>query len=152
MSSIFDKWNKAVDTDALMKDVREVEQNGGSFEYVEVPHGEYEVKIEKMELKASKKGDPMFSCWFKILTGEFKDKLIFMNQVITQGFQIHIVNEFLRSLETDINVEFDGDYNDYNDLIMDIMEEIDGNCEFALAYQENNKGYNTFEILEIFDV
>ena len=65
--SIFDKWNKAVDGEALAKDVKEVEENGGNFEYREVPLGEYEVKIDKMELKESKKGDPMFTCWFKVL-------------------------------------------------------------------------------------
>ena len=53
--SIFDKWNKAVDGEALAKDVKEVEENGGNFEYKEVPLGEYEVKIHKMELKESKK-------------------------------------------------------------------------------------------------
>lgn len=150
--SIFDKWNKAVDGEALAKDVKEVEQNGGSFEYKEVPHGEYEVKVEKMELKASKNGDPMFSCWFKILEGEYKDSLIFMNQVITQGFQIHIVNEFLNSMGTRINVEFDGNYAHYNDTILDVAEEIDGQCEFLLDYGQNKKGYNTFAIKEVFDV
>lgn len=150
--SVFDKWNKAVDGEALAKDVKEVEENGGSFEYKEVPHGEYEVKIDKMELKESKKGDPMFSVWFKIVAGEYKDSIIFMNQVILQGFQIHIVNEFLKSLGTRINVEFDGNYAHYNDVILDVAEEIDGKNEFLLDYGQNKKGYNTFEILEIFDV
>ena len=150
--SIFDKWNKAVDGEALAKDVKEVEENGGNFEYKEVPFGEYEVKIDKMELKESKKGDPMFTCWFKVLEGEFKDSIIFMNQVILQGFQIHIVNEFLKSLGTELNVEFDGNYAHYNDLIMDIAEEIDGKCEYLLAYDQNKKGYNTFKINEIFDI
>ena len=40
----------------------------------------------------------MVTCWMKIVEGEYKGSLIFMNQVVTQGFQIHIVNEFVRSL------------------------------------------------------
>lgn len=150
--NIFDKWNKSINGEELAKDVKDIEQNGGTGEYKEVPLGEYEVKIDKMELKESKKGDPMFSCWFKILEGEFKNSIIFMNQVIVQGFQIHIVNEFLNSLGTKINAEFDGDYAHYNDLILDIAEEIDGKMEYLLAYDQNKKGYNTFKIKEIFDV
>lgn len=150
--SIFDKWNKSIDGESLAKDVKEVEQNGGTGEYKEVPLGDYEVKIEKMELKESKKGDPMFTCWFKILEGEYKNSIIFMNQVIIQGFQIHIVNEFLKSLETSLDIEFNGDYAHYNDLILDVMEEVDEKLEFLLSYDQNKKGYNTFKIKEIFEV
>lgn len=59
---------------------------------------ENEVAINKLELTKSKKGDPMVTCWMKIVAGEYTNSLIFMNQVVTQGFQIHIVNEFLRAL------------------------------------------------------
>ena len=149
--SIFDKWNQAIDGDKVAKETKEIEKNGGTGDYKEVPHGEYEVKIEKMELKESKKGDPMFSAQFRILTGEFKKNCIFMNQVIKQPFQIHNVNKFLKSLDTDVYVEFNGNYEDYNDMILDVMEAVDGNLEFLLSYTENSKGYNVFEIVEIYE-
>ena len=63
----FSKFNKAVDLEALKHDIQEAEENGGSGDYKDVPTGTYEVKIEKMEIKESKKGDPMLSVWFKIL-------------------------------------------------------------------------------------
>lgn len=146
--SIFDKWNSNIDTDGLAKDVEEAAKNGGG-DYEEVPHGTYEVKIDKMELKESKKGDPMLTVWFKILEGEHRNSMIFMNQVITRGFQIHLANEFLRSLQTGVNVEFH-DYAQYNETIMDVAEAVDG-LEFALEYGENKKGYNTFKVLEVFE-
>ena len=31
MSTIFDKWNKEIDGDALKKDVKEAAENGGSY-------------------------------------------------------------------------------------------------------------------------
>ena len=106
-----------------------------------------------MELKESKKKvtqcSHVGSRFWKVNSG-FNQ--ISMNQVILQGFQIHIVNEFLKSLGTELNVEFDGNYAHYNDLIMDIAEEIDGKCEYLLAYDQNKKGYNTFKINEIFDI
>jgi hypothetical protein len=148
MAIDFSKFDKAIDVEGLQKDVQDAAENGMSFK--EVPKGDYEVKIEKLELVESKAGDPMVSCWFKILSGEFEKSMIFMNQVITKGFQIHIANEFLRSLGTDILVEFKS-YAQYAQLLMDIHEAIDGKLEFALKYGEK-KGFGTFEITEVFEV
>lgn len=148
----FSKFDNQVDLDGLKKDLEEVEKNGGSTgNYEEVPKGTYEVKVDKMELTESKKGDAMFTCWFKILNGKYKNSLIFMNQVIMQPFQIHIVKEFLKSLDSGIDVTFES-YAQFDQLVMDIAEAIDGELEFALAYGENKKGYNTFEITDVFEV
>lgn len=145
----FSKFDSMVDLDGLKHDIEEAKENGGG-DYKEVPHGTYEVEIAKLELKESKKGDPMVAVWFRILNGEFENAMIFMNQVITKGFQIHIVNEFLRSLNSGLDVDFET-YSQYNDLLMDIMEAVDGTKEYALEYGEN-KGYNTFKIIEVFDL
>lgn len=150
MANIWDKFDSSIDTEGLQKDVQEAAENGtGSFK--EVPHGEYEVEVNKMELVASKKGDPMVSIWFKIVSGEYKGSLIFFNQVITQGFQIHIVNELLRAMGTEHEIKFTT-YKEYGNLLMDIMESIDGQLEFGLEYGEGKKGFNTYEITEVFEV
>ena len=152
-TNIYDKWDKEIDVVGLAKDVKEVEANGTKNEYKEVPYGDYEVAVDKMELKSSKKGDPMVSIWFKIVSGEYKGSLIFMNQVVTLGFQIHIVDDILRKLTSEMSdapvVEFLG-YKQYANLIMDIFEDINENYEFALSYEKDKKGYNTFNITEVF--
>ena len=148
MADIFEKWNSNVDLAGLQQDVKDAQENNKEFE--KVPHGEYEVKVDKMELKASKKGDPMVSIWFTILEGKYKKSKLFLNQVITQGFQIHIVNELLKSMGTDLVIEF-VDYKQYADLLLDVAEECDTNkLEFALKY-EDNKGYDKFTITEVFE-
>lgn len=152
----FSKFDKMVDIDGLKKDIADAEANGGGADFKDVPHGDYEVSIDKLELTETKKtGKPMVSCWMKIVSdGELKGQHIFMNQVITQGFQIHIMNSFLRSLLPDdsgIDVEFTG-YADYNDLLLDITEYIDGKFEYGLEYGENNKGFDTFQITDIFEL
>jgi len=147
--SVFDKWNKSIDVEGLAKDTKEVEQNGGSGEYAEVPVGDYEVKIERMELKESSKGDPMFAVMFRILSGRHENQCLFMNQVITQGFQIGIVNKFLRSLDVKDDVEFK-DYAQYNNLIMDIMEEVDGNLEFLIEYKKK-KDFPVYTVKEVYE-
>lgn len=152
--NIFAQWDNSVDMEGLQKDIQEAKENGGG-NFKEVPHGKYEVAIEKMELKATKtKGDPMVSVWMKIVgDGEFKGSMIFMNQVITQGFQIHIVNEFLRSLIQDCDdapvVEFKS-YAQYNNLLMDIHELIADSFEYAVDYGQTKKGFDTFEITDVF--
>ena len=145
---MFEKWNSNVDLAGLQQDIKDAQDNNKEFEAV--PHGEYEVKLDKLELKATKKGDPMVSAWFTILEGKYKNSKLFMNQVVTQGFQIHIVNEFLRSMKTDIDVDFE-DYKQYAELLLDVAEFCDeNNLEFAIKY-EDNKGYDKFTITEVFE-
>ena len=145
---MFEKWNSNVDLEGLKKDIESAKDNNKEFEAV--PHGEYEVKLDKLELKATKKGDPMVSAWFTILEGKYKKSKLFMNQVVTQGFQIHIVNEFLRSMKTDLDIDF-VDYQQYADLLLDVAEFCDeNNIEFAIKY-EDNKGYDKFTITEVFE-
>lgn len=142
----FSKFDQKVDLEGLKKDIEDSANN----DFKEVPHGNYEVAVTKLELSESKKGDPMVKVWFKIVSGEYKNSLIFLNQVITQGFQIHIVDELLRSFETDIDVHFES-YSQYAELLADVYETIDGNFEYGLKYGEN-KGFNTFEITEVFEL
>lgn len=122
-------------------------------EMKKVSNGIYNVKILKMELVVSK-GDPMVSIWFKIVSdGEYKNSIIFMNQVITQGFQIHIVNELLRMMVSEMGtdapvIEFKT-FKQYGNLIMDVFEAIDNNFEFALDYKKGKGDFSKYEITEV---
>lgn len=153
MASIFDKWDANTDLEGLQKDIQEAQENGGTGNFKEVPLGEYEVSVEQMELKESKNGRPMVSIWFNVLEGEFKGQKIFMNQVVEQGFQFHIVNELLRKMVSEMDdapvIEFNG-YSKYAELILDVHEAITDNFEYALDYGETSKGFKTFEITEVF--
>lgn len=150
MAIDFSKFDKAVDIEGLKADVANASSGDGEFK--EVPLGTYEVEIDKLELSTSKKGDPMVVCWMKILEGEFKNSRLFMNQVVTQGFQIHIVNKFLRSLVDgmDIDVTFES-YTQYAELLLDISESIELAREYLIEYGEN-KGFSTFEVKEVFNL
>jgi len=146
--NIWEQFDNAIDTKALAEDVK---NSADSPVYREVPVGKYEVSVDKLELIASKSGKPMVTAWFKILTGDYKGSRIFMNQVVEQAFQVHMCNEFLRSLDSGVEVEF-VTYRQYGELLMNIAEAIDKRLEYALNYGQNNKGYNTFEIEEVFEV
>lgn len=146
---IWEEFDEKVDLEGLRKDVEEAAENG-SGNYKEVSLGEYEVEVNKIELKKSKKGDMMLSIWFKIIAGEYKGSLIFYNQVLSHGIGIHNANEMLRSLDSGVEVEFVSG-KQYHEMILDIFEAIEGNLEYALKYGENSKGYNTYEIKDVFE-
>ena len=151
MADIFAKWDENIDTVGLAQDVAEAAQNSGG-NYEDVPHGTYEVAVKQMELKASKKGDPMVSIWFKVVDGPHKNGIIFFNQVITQGFQIHIVNELLRKMMSSATnapeIEFKS-YKQYGNLILDVFELTDG-FEYGLKYTKGKNDFSNYEITEVF--
>ena len=145
--NIFTKFNEMVDVEGLKADTEKAASNSGDF--VEVPVGDYEVKVSKIDLTESKKGLPMAKVWFTILAGEFANQKIFMNQLLTSGFGIHKMNELLNSLETGIPVVFEN-FEQYADLFKQIFDAVDGKAEFQLAYGQNNKGFNTYVIVQRF--
>lgn len=149
MSNIWEKWEKKIDTAGLKNDVKKAAES--KQEYRDVPKGKYEVKITKLELKATKKADePMLSCWLKVIGGAQKGQYIFYNQMLTTGFGIHMANEFLRSLESGVEISFDN-FKQFNDMIMDIAEAIESEgLEYVLEYGENDKGYKTYRIEDVF--
>ena len=146
--NIWDQFDNAIDTKALAD---EVKNSADSPSYREVPEGTYEVAVEKLELVSSKNGKPMGTIWFKVLTGEYKGSRIFYNQVLEQAFQVHMFNEFVRSLDSGVNVEFTS-YRQYGEMLMNVAEAIDKKLEYGLVYGKNNTGYPTFEIEEVFEV
>ena len=158
MTFDWEKFDKQVDLEALKEDVKEVEENGfGDFE--EIPEGEYEVAVEKMELKESKKGDPLLSIWFKIVDGDYEGQFIFYNGVMQPqndkawGFQVHRNNQMLRSLwnKGKDAVSFES-FSQYAKLIDQIFEDIDGNFEYVLEKKTDKKGFDQYKILEVFEL
>lgn len=156
--SIFDKYASKINAEELAASQKEINQNASGGDYPEVPVGKYEVKIEKMEAKKAKSGNPMVSIWFKILKGDFKDSMIFYNGVFHEDWMRHRVVDFLSALldddshKAEINLILkDSNINEINNFIMDIHEEIDGTFEYLLDYGLS-KGYNTYTIDEVYEV
>lgn len=149
MENIFDKFNSMIDIEGLKQDVATAAASTGDF--VEVPEGEYEVKVSKLELGESKTSHmPMAKVWFDIVAGEFKGQKIFMNQMLTNGFGVHKMNELLTSLETGITVVFEN-FTQYAELMKQIFNEIDGKAEYQLSYGKNKKGFSTYTITQRFE-
>lgn len=151
MAVNFDEFDKMVDFAGLKADIAEA-ANRVPGEYVDVPCGTYEVKLSKLELGTSKKGNPMAKVWFKVLEGEYNGETIFMNQVCTQGFQIHIINELMRGLGTKKENLVPESFSAYAKLLEEVFTELKGKYEYILEYGENSKGFKTYKILQVLPV
>lgn len=146
----FAKFDSMVDVSGLKADIANASAKSGDFE--DVPYGEYEVKLEKMELTESKTThEPMVTMWFKVVDGDQQGRLIFMNQKVVRGFQIHLVNELLRDMEIETPIDFDS-YVQYGEMLAEAFDEVKDTKTFHLNYAENKKGYRVFEIKEVFRV
>ena len=119
-----------------------------------IPDGEYRCKVEKMEMKESKKGAPMCAIMFRIVAGDLKKQCIFYNRVLAgtknDGFMMKSNNDFLESLDSGIDVRFE-DWEQYNDLILDIAEAIDADKLEYVVQVENDGNYSTLTIVDIID-
>ena len=145
-ASVFEKFNEQFDIEGLKSD----EANSGRRDdFVEVPKGDYEVRVDRLELAVSKKGLPQLVCWFKIVAGDFQGQRIFMYQNVTSGVGLRVTKQFLNSLESGIAVEFE-DFVQFADNVESVFTAINGE-EYQLAYGENANGYNTYNIVKKFE-
>lgn len=146
--SLFEAFNKEVNVEELKKDVQATQDEQKEFE--DVPHGTYNVTIEKMvQVMTKETNKPMLSVWFNIKDGKHKGQKLFMNQVIVSPYPIVIARKFLESLESGVDVKFE-DYVQFYDTILDVFEAIEGKREYNIEFSEN-KGYDKFEIVGVFE-
>ena len=147
----FSKFDSMVDTTKLAEDAAEISKNGGT--YKEIPEGMYHGKFEKLELGTTKDGRPMVKAMFRILEGDFKKSCLFMNRVIygtkNDANMISSAVGWLMSLEPseDIVVDFTS-YSQFNNLIMDIAEDI-SELEYDVYYDP--EAFNNISIDSVYD-
>lgn len=159
--NMFAKFNEMFGGEAGLAEFQKEVQSAGASntEFVEVPHGNYEVKISKLELgqvtneASANFGMPKVSVWFTILAGEFKNQKIFMTQLVHKPFGLHKMNELLANLETGVPVAFEN-WVQYGALLEEIFNEVDRNqYEYELAYTTNAKNakFNDYTIVQKFN-
>lgn len=149
----FDAFDKKVNLTGLQEDIVKAEQNAPSGEYAEIPKGKYEVSFKNIELGTTKDGRPMLKVDAVILEGEFKKSHLFMNRVIfgtkNDANMIQSALGWLKTLGTDKNISFEG-YQKFSELVLDIMESIDGKFEYLVEYDP--KAFNNISIKEVFEI
>ena len=144
----FSKFDNMFDLEGLKNDIQAAAER--NTERVEVPDGQYECKVEKMEMKESKTGNPMVSIWFRILAGDFKNSVLFMNQTIHTGFGLHTAKKMLSDMDTGLPIDFQS-FAQFAGLIESVKEAIETQkLEYAVKYTTTKNDYKSFEIIETF--
>lgn len=144
----FSKFDSMFDLNGLKEDVAAAADR--NVERVEVPDGQYECKVEKMEMKESKNGNPMVSIWFRIVAGDFKNSVLFMNQTIHTGFGLHVVKKTLANMDTGLMVDFES-FTQFANLLESVSEAVKTQgLEYAVKYTTTKNDFKNFEIVEVF--
>lgn len=150
----FSKFDEQVDINQLKKDTVEAEKNNSS--YAEVPAGIYVGKFDKLEVGETKDGRPMLKAQFRITEGDFTKHCLFYNRVLygtkNDANMIASAIGFLKTLEPSDEVgpvEFNG-YGDFADLVLDIMEDIDGVLEYEIKYDPD--AFQSIAVREAFEI
>ena len=147
----FSKFDAQVNTEDMSKQIAEAKANPQQSDK-EVPAGNYTVKVEKMEIAATKDGRPMFKVQCRILEGDFKKWCLFMNRVIygtkNDANMIASVIGWLEKLEPSVDVEFKN-YSQFSELVLDIFEEVSETVELDVAYDPD--AFNSISIEGVFD-
>lgn len=127
-------------------------------EYVDVPYGIYEVAVAGITEKDNKKGVPMATVRFKVIAGEYEGQSIWYNQNVDAVWKFKAVAKLLNSLKTDVNttsstyvVDGEVDFEAYKEMLKAVYDDItEKGYEYALDYKENEKGYATYTITDVF--
>ena len=134
------KYDKMIDEKALSEQLKNAESN--SFD--PLPEGEYEVKLEKLEVTESKAGKLMLSAQYRVLRGAQKNKCLFQNIILfgtkNDGFMIHNAKKLIEDLGFDIEFE---NYSQFASEVDEIADSAIGEeYTILLTYQGEYPRYN----------
>ena len=153
MTNIWEQFDNNTDLAAFEEGVKNAENQSSDFE--DLPHGKYEVALDNIELKPTKKkGDPMIVSVFKVIEGPHKNRLIWVNQVVDTPVKMNIGLNFINSMKPDTKVSFDKTKGmaGLAESLVDAGEEISKTKEFVLDFGQNKKGYDQYTIETVFEL
>lgn len=153
----FSQFDKKIDAAQFQKDLQQAKENS-TDDYPEVPAGKYTVKIERMEIRPTKNGEPMFSAMCRIIEGEHKKQCVFFNRKIygnkesdkwNDAKAVQTVIGWLDKLETETIPEFKS-YSQFNECVLDIFDECE-EYKLELKIDYDPDGFNPIKILEVIE-
>lgn len=140
-----------MDYQAFAQEAKEVDVNAqGTFE--EVPAGEYEAAIIKMELKEAKSGSDMIAVRWEILDGPFKGRLMFQNVVLAGDFGKHNYKRFMQEIKTTVDVFGFTSREGLENVINDVFDDITTKHEYLLNVKDGKNGFKEYSILDVFNI
>lgn len=147
----FSKFDKAVDTEQLQKQIEEAKNNPQQTNK-SVPAGTYMARLEKLEVGATKDGRPMLKAMFRIIEGEFKKWCLFLNRVIygtkNDANMIASAVGWINTLGADSEIEFKN-YSQFAAEVLDVFEEVADYTDYEVFYDPDE--FNSISVSGVFD-
>lgn len=125
---------------------KEQEYSNDKQEWDNVQVGKYLVSIDKVKIEKNKNDKDMLKIRFKIIDDTiYKNRFLYMNQIITKGYATHIIKSFLRDL-LDEDIEFN-EVSELKDKLDNILNKVN-NYYYNINYSINYKGFSDFKIID----
>lgn len=144
----FEQFNKTINSADFNEKIKEATYNN-----IPVPKGVYLVGVEKMELGLTSTEKVIFKAQFKVLDGDYANRVLFFNRVISgTKNDISMISGLLTFLndlsggavDTTI-LDTTKVYNEIDRIVNEVFEECK-NFEFDVEYDE--KAFNSIKILQ----
>ena len=133
---------------------KEENKANGGMKKPDVPYGTYEVKIDKLAFGYTQANNPKMEVHFKIVNGQFENCKIYMHQSLHKAFGYYKAIKLLKSLESNVYVDFVEEYPEFEQMLFDIKKDIDGKKEYKLEFKPNDKNsdFNEYNIIKVYDL
>lgn len=135
----FNKYDGKLNMEELEKQMKAASEN----QREDLPEGDYEVKVDKLEVRESKQGKLMLAVQYRILSGRYRNQCMFQNIILSgtrnDGFMIHQAKRLIDDMGYDIDFSSYAQFADDIDSIAD--DAVGQEYEIGLSYQN---GYPRF--------
>ena len=142
----FSQFDRTINNSDFLEKLHEAQQQN-----VTIPNGEYLVSVDSMELTLSSTQKVMFKAQFNILDGEFANRKLFFNRVISgTKNDVNMISgllSFLNDMGTGVDTTIKNTKAVYTDIDRIVKEVYAETNTFEYEVEYDSKAFNTIKFL-----
>ena len=154
-------------SEADLRDLSNLDSETTVKEFVEIPRGDYEVKVVDMKCKEVEPDENhpytrnRLVINFEILTGDYAGNSVYYTQNFDAVWMLKAAGRFIKTLKTNVDMDAskyvtDGEFDrvKYHEMLQEIYDDITSRgLEYQLSITANpkNEKYNVYSIVQVFD-
>ena len=141
----FSQFDRTINNSDFLQKLQEAQQQN-----VTIPNGEYLVSVDSMELTLSSTQKVMFKAQFNILDGEFANRKLFFNRVISgTKNDVNMISgllSFLNDMGTGVDTTIKNPQSVYTDIDRIVKEVYAESNSFEYEVIYDSSAFNTVKI------
>ena len=141
----FSQFDRTINNSDFLQKLQEAQQQN-----VTIPKGEYLVSVDSMELTLSSTQKVMFKAQFNILDGEFANRKLFFNRVISgTKNDVNMISgllSFLNDMGTGVDTTIKNPQSVYTDIDRIVKEVYAESNSFEYEVIYDSSAFNTVKI------